>query len=188
MLNLGVSLKAGLERFKSFLEARLTVFLKVPVCCVSHSFQILIVADTSPNSNDQSSYVELKTNRIFDHPGQEVNFEKHKLLRVWAQSYLLGIPKVIFGFRDDDGILKELKEYSTQSIWERVKPKGYWNRHTCLVFAEKMLEEIWRTVMDNDREQVYMLRKEGSRILLDKLPRDSGRSFLPDWYWCNLCS
>ena len=91
---------------------------------VAYHSGVLIAVESRPTNNDQSSYVELKTNRVLDHPRQEVNFEKHKLLRVWAQSYLLGIPRVIFGFRNDDGILKEVKEYSTQSIWESVKPKG----------------------------------------------------------------
>jgi RAT1-interacting protein len=47
--------------------------------------------------------VELKTNRLTEHPRQQANFERHKLLKFWIQSFLAGVPHICCGFRDDFG-------------------------------------------------------------------------------------
>lgn len=60
-------------------------------------------------------YVELKTSKVVDTPGQVVNFEK-KLFKTWAQSFLLGIRKVVYGFRDDNLILRNVEIYQTEEI------------------------------------------------------------------------
>ena len=36
--------------------------------------------------------------------------------KVWLQSYLGGVPKIIFGFRNDEGIIKSFREYDTLKI------------------------------------------------------------------------
>jgi hypothetical protein len=32
------------------------------------------------------------------------SFERYKLLKFWSQSFLAGIPQVVVGFRDDEGV------------------------------------------------------------------------------------
>jgi hypothetical protein len=32
------------------------------------------------------------------------SFERYKLLKFWSQSFLAGVPRVVVGFRDDEGI------------------------------------------------------------------------------------
>jgi len=41
---------------------------------------------------------------------------RFKLLKWWAQSFLVGIPKIVCGFRDDDGIVKNLQHFKTTSL------------------------------------------------------------------------
>jgi RAT1-interacting protein len=60
-------------------------------------------------------YVELKTSRSLQQPGQVVNFEK-KLFKTWAQCFLLGIRRVIYGFRDDNLQLQSVEIYQTEEI------------------------------------------------------------------------
>ena len=60
-------------------------------------------------------YVELKTSKVIEAPGQAVNFEK-KLFRTWAQSFLIGIRKIVYGFRDDNLILRNVEIYNTEEI------------------------------------------------------------------------
>ncbi|ODV98248.1 hypothetical protein PACTADRAFT_37484 [Pachysolen tannophilus NRRL Y-2460] len=67
------------------------------------------------NDDPLTHYVELKTSRILDQPGQVFNFEK-KLFKTWAQCFLIGIRKVIYGFRDDNLILRSVEEYKTDEI------------------------------------------------------------------------
>lgn len=41
---------------------------------------------------------------------------RFKLMKWWAQSYLVGIPRIICGFRDDEGIVKNLQTFKTVEI------------------------------------------------------------------------
>lgn len=37
-------------------------------------------------------------------------------MKWWAQSFLVGIPSVICGYRDDDGIVTELEEFQVEKL------------------------------------------------------------------------
>lgn len=67
---------------------------------------------------------------------------ERKLLKFWAQSFLLGVPKIIVGFRSREGILQRLEELETHSIPGRVKRygKGTWDGNICINFAAEFLE------------------------------------------------
>ncbi len=41
---------------------------------------------------------------------------RYKLLKWWAQSFLVGVPKIVCGFRDDDGIVKNLQNFKTVNL------------------------------------------------------------------------
>ena len=122
-----------------------------------------------------NEYIELKTNRILDSERMEWKFSK-KLLRVWAQSYLIGISKIIFGFRDDYGILQKVQEYNTHEIAQKSKSDKGWNRHACLYFTQSLLEWILDNVKD---DSVYKLEKSGKLITISN---SESSSIFPDWY------
>ncbi|XP_067143943.1 decapping and exoribonuclease protein-like isoform X2 [Centruroides vittatus] len=61
-------------------------------------------------------YVELKTSRNITSDRQHRNFCRFKLLKWWVQSFLIGIPKIICGFRDDDGFVGHLETFVVQDI------------------------------------------------------------------------
>lgn len=67
------------------------------------------------DSNPLSHYVELKTSKVISEPRHSVTFEK-KLFKTWAQCFLLGINKVIYGFRDDNLILRSVEQYKVEEI------------------------------------------------------------------------
>ncbi|KAF2457130.1 RAI1-like protein [Lineolata rhizophorae] len=103
-----------------------TEYCSVVKCCFGgeHSTvfggEVDAVWDEKPENPQDSpvNWVELKvTSRP---PGRRGNQEvwQLKLLKYWAQSYLLGVPKVIVGFRDNQGILHEIQEWETQKIPE----------------------------------------------------------------------
>lgn len=70
-------------------------------------------------------FVELKTSRAIEHEGQDRNFRKFKLLKWWSQSFLVGIRSVLCGFRDDEGIVRDLKNYSLTEIVDMSKVIAY---------------------------------------------------------------
>ena len=67
---------------------------------------------------------------------------ERKLLKFWIQSFLLGVPKIIVGFRSKDGILERLEELETSAIPGMVKNKGKgsWDGNVCVGFAAGFLE------------------------------------------------
>ena len=75
------------------------------------------------------TFVELKTSRIVEHPGQvgwtgnfpekllhhhqnsvfqERTLKKFKQIKWWCQSFLVGVPTIVCGFRDDDGVVEKV--------------------------------------------------------------------------------
>ncbi|KAA8563743.1 hypothetical protein EYC84_011761 [Monilinia fructicola] len=62
-----------------------------------------------------TEWVELKTSVTPRHRGDEQNFEK-KLLKFWLQSFLLGVPHIIVGKRNPDGILESVERINTAKI------------------------------------------------------------------------
>lgn len=70
-----------------------------------------------------SNYIELKTSRIIQTERNQYSFDRYKLLKFWAQSFLVGVPRVICGFRDDDGQILDVVQYKTLEIPRQVREK-----------------------------------------------------------------
>ncbi|GAW25414.1 putative protein rai1 [Rosellinia necatrix] len=103
------------------------------------------------------NWVELKTSaEIRDDRGMK-NFER-KLMKFWIQSFLLGVPKIIVGFRSQAGILTKLEEIPTASIPETAAKRGVrsWNANMCINFANAFLEWLRKTI---DDEGVWKIRR-----------------------------
>jgi len=108
-----------------------------------------------PSLND---YVELKTSRIVDSPKTAHSFKRYKLLKFWIQSFLAGVPRVVCGFRDDNGIVRDVKELQTQAIPSQAE--GKWDPWDCLNFAHELLRWVSSLLSKelNDEEgQEYLL-------------------------------
>jgi RAT1-interacting protein len=67
---------------------------------------------------------------------------KRKLMKYWIQSFLLGVPRIVVGFRTQDGVLVEAREMETHRIPEMVNadPNPKWNADMCVNFAATFLE------------------------------------------------
>ncbi|KAI1377421.1 RAI1-domain-containing protein [Hypoxylon crocopeplum] len=103
------------------------------------------------------NWIELKTSvEIRDDRGMQ-NFER-KLMKFWIQSFLLGVPKIIVGFRSQKGILTKIEEIQTVKIPETAAQRGVrsWNANTCINFASAFLEWLRNTVKD---EGVWRIRR-----------------------------
>lgn len=106
-----------------------------------------------------SHYVELKTSKAISSDRDRTSFEKFKLLKFWAQSFLLGIPRIIVGFRDDNGILVEEETFETLKIPGMVRERsGAWDGNVCINFAGEILKFIRSNVSD---ECIYRIQYRG---------------------------
>ncbi|KAI9189475.1 decapping endonuclease targeting mRNA [Blastocladiella emersonii ATCC 22665] len=99
-------------------------------------------------ADSNGTYVELKTHRLGAHPRAHAGW-RAKLLRVWAQSFLAGVPTVAVGFRDDDGIVRAVVRYRTLELPRAVRgAHDAWDPQLCLRFAADAVDRIVAAVRD----------------------------------------
>ncbi|CAG8777930.1 19989_t:CDS:2 [Cetraspora pellucida] len=108
--------------------------------------------------NPVEKYIELKTSKVIEKDKDTFNFERYKLLKFWAQSFLIGIPKIIVGFRDNEGCVIKVQEFKTMDIPKIVKGKnGMWNATVCLNFANQFFEWLKTVIVINDPNSSYTI-------------------------------
>ncbi|KAL3679956.1 hypothetical protein R1sor_022912 [Riccia sorocarpa] len=117
----------------------------------------------------RKTFIELKTSRELDARTVD-RFEREKLLKFWIQSFLAGVPRIVCGFRDDQGILVRTEMMSTKDITQRVKLKHYWEGGVCLAFADQVFCWLYGSVKENED---YLLRFLPNANRLELLRADS---------------
>lgn len=108
-------------------------------------------------------WVELKTTAEppSDHPREIQKFER-KILRFWAQSFLLGVPKVMVGYRTSDGFLTRIQELETQRTPGLVsRGQGTWNGNVCINMTAAFLDFLKATIMGT--EGVWRIKRAKNR-------------------------
>ncbi|GJJ16238.1 hypothetical protein Clacol_010534 [Clathrus columnatus] len=174
----------------------------------------LILGDKYTGQPD--TFVELKTS-ISIRPGNrgdESNFER-KLLKFYFQSFLLGVPEIVVGFRSPNGYIQNVQTFRTLDLPRIVRGKpNAWNPSLCLTWGESVitfLKREIRTYRDNIRTQLPKVPNSETgdsegivwrltftpgvnlslRVLDQKeakeVVNDEDRvGFLPRWYWDHL--
>ncbi|OAL30681.1 hypothetical protein AYO20_08643 [Fonsecaea nubica] len=110
-------------------------------------------------------WVELKTTATITNEREQIKYER-KLLKFWAQSFLLGVPRIIVGYRSQQGTLERLEELNVQNIPDNVKlkGKGLWDGQICINFAASFLEWLKATVT---ADGVWRIRKREKSPVLE---------------------
>lgn len=106
------------------------------------------VWDKKPEDTNQPiKWVELKTSVEIQSDRDSLAFER-KLMKFWIQSFLLGVPKIIVGFRSRKGILQRIEEFDTASIPGNVRRSGRatWDGKLCINFAASFLDFLKNTI------------------------------------------
>eukprot|EP01029_Cantina_marsupialis_P014335 TRINITY_DN3163_c0_g1_i1.p1 TRINITY_DN3163_c0_g1~~TRINITY_DN3163_c0_g1_i1.p1 ORF type:complete len:388 (+),score=69.23 TRINITY_DN3163_c0_g1_i1:143-1306(+) len=91
--------------------------------------------------SEKKSYVELKTTAVFNDRNWRT-FQRHKSLKYWIQSFLLGIKKIGVGQRDDSGIIREYQEMKTQKLAINGSDGGFWSPAVCTNFTIELIDWI----------------------------------------------
>ncbi|XP_076033077.1 decapping and exoribonuclease protein-like isoform X2 [Oratosquilla oratoria] len=133
-----------------------------------------------PNCMD--SFVELKTSKLIETDRDDRTFRRFKIKKWWAQSYLVGIPTVVAGFRDDHGVVKQLKSFSTHELPNL--GSGHWKASVMRNFLREFLRFVIREVQVDDPNVMYKFEREknGGDIYCEFLGPDPEWTFLPEWY------
>lgn len=125
-------------------------------------------ADTNPLNH----YVELKTTRVVDSAKTAHIFEK-KLLKAWTQCFLVGIPQIVYGFRDDNLILRSVEQFKTDKIPILLRDSPFQPGANsgqkpvnacmkCLRFFSGLINWIKQTVPTDDETKTYRIEYDPS--------------------------
>ena len=106
-------------------------------------------------------WIELKTARAPVSPRDRQIHDK-KMLKFWAQSFLLNVPKIVIGYRSRDGFLENLEELDTHKIPGLVQQHGQfrWNGNICINATGAFLQFLKATVRG---EGVWRIRRAPGR-------------------------
>ena len=140
-------------------------------------FVLYVDYKPDPPENPVSHYLELKTSRSLINPRQIKTFESQKLLKFWAQSFLLGIPRIIVGFRSDTNVLLSTQTLETMAIPAQVRERGgpgVWDGNVCINFAARFLE-VLRAGMEEGALMGIRFQKGGAAV---EVFRKEGGTFL----------
>ncbi|XP_028038221.1 decapping nuclease DXO homolog [Bombyx mandarina] len=110
----------------------------------------------SPPSNDadpqtvleylcDKEFIELKTNRHIENNKQEINFRRYKCKKWWCQSFLVGVDTILCGFRNDKGIVEELKVFTVKELSKQ--SKKYWSGNVCFNFLDTFFTYVKRCLI-----------------------------------------
>lgn len=117
-------------------------------------------------------YAELKCSTDISTPGEARKFER-KVFRTWLQCFLVGIPRIIYGFRDNNHILRTVEEYSTTEIPILLKSNNPAMSSACLdavkwygTLTEWLLNMVPR---DDDKTKAYRLVYENNHLRLTEI-------------------
>ncbi|KAL7850493.1 hypothetical protein SRHO_G00198420 [Serrasalmus rhombeus] len=128
-------------------------------------------------------YVELKTSAEICTPKQRSNFHRYKLLKWWAQSFLPGVPRIVAGFRDQDGVVVSVETFHISKISQLIKNEyNCWKPTVCMNFCSDFLSFVKSVVKEDDPRLVYLFAWEPHRDVTFSVHKDSEYTFLPDWY------
>ncbi|KAI7543615.1 protein rai1 [Hortaea werneckii] len=125
-----------------------------------------VLGQKPDNIEDPVPWVELKTTAELqsNHPRELVKFER-KLLRYWAQSFLLGVPIIVVGFRTPNGLLTGMQELKTQRIPSEVKQgQRTWDGNVCINFTAAFLDVLKATVVG---EGVWRIRRRKNQKVIE---------------------
>nr|XP_057946910.1 decapping and exoribonuclease protein-like isoform X2 [Doryrhamphus excisus] len=139
--------------------------------------------DKANTSDPPACYIELKTANNILSDNQRSKFRRFKLLLWWAQSVLVGVPRIVAGFRNDDGVVESVKTFEVNNIPKLAETEvNCWKPNICMNFCCDFLSFVKREVIEDDPRVVYLFSKDPRSNVTYTVHKDSSYSFLPDWY------
>ena len=109
--------------------------------------------------DDSGAYVELKTNKLLASKRLVGTFERFKLFKFWVQSYLVGVPRIVVGFRDE-AELRKLQSFDTLELpglaAAGAQGRPSWRPQACLGFADAVLTWL-RAALDAADGDAYVV-------------------------------
>ncbi|WAQ95711.1 DXO-like protein [Mya arenaria] len=146
------------------------------MCCWGWKFEQYLTADSPEGKPSPEA--------VFNNCEAFGTVVRYKLIKMWAQSFLVGIPEIVCGFRDDEGTVHRLETFQTNKIPYVAKDIRYpWKANVCFNFLDQFLLYIKATVKEDNHRLVHLFEwNPGMDVQCTKLALDSDYTFLPDWF------
>ncbi|KAH3703809.1 decapping and exoribonuclease protein-like [Dreissena polymorpha] len=132
---------------------------------------------------DANCYVDIKTcKHVPEHDERKLRiFQRHKLLKWWAQCQLGAVSEVVGCYRDDSGIVTRLKRMPTREMPNSARE---WSANVCYNFLDQFLTWVKQRIpaVDADTRVHVFEYVPQSKIVRYSQTRDEAKMFLPDWY------
>lgn len=138
--------------------------------------------DIESRKKNISHYCELKCSKDINTEREAHNFS-NKLFRTWLQCFLIGIPRIIYGFRDENFKLVSIEEYSLENIvpmLQQYNPQVAKNCSKAIGWYSKIVD--WLLTIQNrysqkvSRDTIVPFKltcKDQELQMIDILPDDS---------------
>lgn len=139
---------------------------------------------TKDHGEAPANYIELKTSLKPHNHHHHYTFKRYKLIKWWAQSYLAGVPKIICGYRDHNGQVKEFQTFNTLAIPRLVRDEeNLWDSSICLNFLDRFLDWVKTVVVKSGPGVMYTFSwREPFEEVTFTETSDEVHCVLPDWY------
>lgn len=129
---------------------------------------------------DMDAFVLVKCCRELTESKREKNHKRFKLNQLWVENRLAGIPRVIVGYRNDDGIVHTLEHLETEDLPEICA--GEWDPNVCFNFLVKFLNFVKGRVHREPGTTFKFDREARGHIYCTKLSGQDHINLLPSWY------
>ncbi|XP_018006711.1 decapping and exoribonuclease protein [Hyalella azteca] len=120
--------------------------------------------DGLPRSTD---LIELKTDRLRP-SARKQSMPPYKMCNTWAQCALVGIPRVVCGFRDDRGVVKRLRSFRVANLPS--DSKGFFSPGAMVDSLSEFLQWVKTQVEVDSPQAVYELTAPDGSFRCRRLP------------------
>jgi RAT1-interacting protein len=160
-------------------------FLSIVRACLATRHTIVLSAEVDCCDKDNHhEYIELKTTK-----GMEPSHHSYTMLRWWAQCVLNGTEKIVCGFKDPNGIVRELRSYRTSDLPGSCKKllPDCWKPKVCWNFLDQFLQHVKDTVKQDYNEAIYVFsfipKSDPDNVTCEvESPPGLQYLFLPAWF------
>ena len=108
------------------------------------------------------------------------SFARHKVIKWWCQSFLVCIPVVVCGFRNDNGLVTRLTDYPTSKL-----PSigaNFWLPNVCMNFLDAFLSFARSTIKEEDSLYRFWWDPNSTEVHVVKPRHQDTNLVLPEWY------
>lgn len=99
--------------------------------------RLAVAAEIDCFDDSDGQYLELKTFRLLQRDKDQFVFERFKLLAFWIQSYMVGVPRIVCGFRNDEFEICKIQTFETTQIPSFCRKHWVSARPSCSFSARK---------------------------------------------------